>query len=78
MTALALRSIGSNDDFAVLYDGLPVGIRYASELTNQVWMRNFTVAVPGGGHGTSANLEEAKASFKKPWIKFKQRLGQND
>jgi hypothetical protein len=75
MTTLALRSIGSNN-FAVLDDVHPVGrIRYAAERTNEVWMWNVTVAVPGGGHGTSPGLEEAKSTFKERWFKFKAEIG---
>ena len=47
MTALALRSIGSND-FAVIDDGYPVGrIRLAAERGGQTWMWNCTIPVPG-------------------------------
>jgi len=43
MTALALRSIGSND-YAVIDDGYPVGrIRLAAERGGQTWMWNCTI-----------------------------------
>jgi hypothetical protein len=76
MTALALRSIGSND-YAVLDDGHPVGrIRHAAERTNEeVWLWNITIPVPGGGNGTSPSLDHAKAAFRDSWFKFKKELG---
>jgi len=63
MTVLILRTIGIKD-CAVIDNGHPIGrIRYAAERTNEVWMWNFTGAVPGGGHRTSPSLEEAKAAL---------------
>jgi hypothetical protein len=69
---LALRPIGSND-FAVIDDGNPVGrIRYAAERTNNVWMWNVTLNIPGGvPSGTSAGLDRAKADFRTAWTAFK-------
>ena len=53
MTTLALRLIGPSD-YVVIDEGHRVGrIRRAAERINEVWLWNVTVAVPGGGHGTS-------------------------
>ena len=75
MTTLALRTIGIKD-YAVIDDAHRVGrIRYAAERTNEIWMWNVTIPDPGGGHGTSPSLEEAKSAFKKSWLKFKTEIG---
>jgi hypothetical protein len=75
MPALALRPIGSND-YAEIDDGNTVGrIRYAAERTNETWMWNVTVLVPGGGNGTAPSLEAAKAAFRERWTKFKAEIG---
>jgi hypothetical protein len=75
VTNLALRPIGRND-YAVIDDGHPVGrIRYAAERANKVWVWNVTIPEPGGGYGTSQNLQEAKSAFKESWLKFKTEIG---
>ena len=75
MTALALRSIGSND-YAIIEDGYPVGrIRLAAERGGQTWMWNCTIPVPGGPSGTAGNLDAAKAAFRESWARFKATIG---
>jgi hypothetical protein len=62
-----------------LDDGHPVGrIRYAAERTNEIWMWNVTIPEPGGGHGTSPSLEEAKSAFKDRGSNSKLRSGLSD
>jgi len=75
MTALALRSIGSND-YAVIEDGNPVGrIRLASERQGEVWLWNCTVLVPGVPNGNADSLEAAKTAFRQAWAKSKAEIG---
>ena len=63
MTALALRSIGSND-FAVIDDGYPVGrIRLAAERGGQTWMWNCTIPAPGAPSGTAGSLDDSNAGL---------------
>jgi hypothetical protein len=70
-SSLALLSTGQ-DDYAVIDDGEPVGrIRHAKERTNDIWLWNVTVALPGGGNGNAPTLETAKAAFRERWTKFK-------
>jgi hypothetical protein len=73
MTALALRSIGSND-YAVIDDGYPIGrIRLAAERGGETW--NCTIPVPGAPNGTAGSLDAAKAAFRESWTKFKAAIG---
>jgi hypothetical protein len=75
MTTLALRLIGPSD-YVVIDEGHRVGrIRRAAERINEVWLWNVTVAVPGGGHGTSTSLDAAKFAFRESWIEFKAEIG---
>jgi hypothetical protein len=75
MTTLALRLIGPSD-YVVIDEGHRVGrIRRAAERINEVWLWNVTVAVPGGGHGTSTSLDAAKFAFRESWIEFKAEVG---
>lgn len=63
---LALRPIGKND-FAVIDDGNTVGrIHHAAERTNDVWMWNVTIPIPGGvPYGIAGDLEPAKPRSEK-------------
>jgi len=75
MTALALRSIGTND-YAVIDDGNPVGrIRLAAERQGEVWMWNCTLRVPGVPNGNAGCLEAAKTAFRQAWMKCKTEIG---
>ena len=75
MTALALRSIGSND-YAIIEDGYPVGrIRLAAERGGETWMWNCTIPAPGAPSGTAGSLDAAKAAFRETWMKFKATIG---
>ena len=67
---LALRPIGKND-FAVIDEGNAVGrIRHAAERTNDVWMWNVTIPIPGSvPYGIAVNLEPAKIAFREATIK---------
>ena len=62
MTVLILRTIGIKD-CAVIDNGHPIGrIRYAAERTNEVWMWNFTGAVPGGGDSGGGGVRHQAAA----------------
>lgn len=75
MTALALRSIGSND-FAVIEDGHSVGrIRLARGRHREVWMWNCTVPHLRFPSGNAGSLEAAKAAFRQAWAKNKAEIG---
>ena len=68
-----MRLIGVRD-YSVFEDGQHIGrIRFASERTPGVWLWHVQVQIPGPPFGSTANLDDAKQSFKAAWLAFKQR-----
>jgi hypothetical protein len=72
----ALRLIDPND-YIVLDDGHTIGrIRLDRDRSPPIWLWTVTVTIPGGPFGNAKSIDEAKQRFKRAWMAFKQRVGE--